>query len=924
MGWLLTAFRRLRLEWAATFGTVLLVLVTALLFALAPRALDRVGDEALRDEIGGARAAERNIQLLQEARIPAGRDAPDVAGLLEPIVQQGDTLEAELPAAVRALVADRSVSITTVRYELLKQTSDPAFLRFRYQTGVEDRIRIVDGRPPTSATREVDGVGPDELVDISSIEAVVSRATADGLDLTVGESVEMSIDYTDPLVGRGGQPEAVVIDVVGIYEINDVTDDWWLNDTLAAMPSIRFIGGDARVFDVDVLVAAEAYPVLLQATARTHYPLRYAWNLYVDPGRLDSASVDRLLVDLRRAQATYPAANVSFGNETAMRGGLLRLVERQRASWLAAQSILTVVGIGPAAVASAAVGLIVLLAAQRRRAAMALSRGRGASIGQVVVAVAAEGLLIAVPAVVAAAALAVLLVPTGPNVATAIAAAGVALVTVLLVLASSVPGTASAARGPTRESSLRRIGPRRLVGELGIVVLAIGGAYLLRERGVRGASSTGELAAADPLVAAVPALAGIAAGIVAVRLYPLPVRLLAWLAALRRDLVPILAMRRSIHGGTSAPVLIVLLATVAIGGFSAASLVHLDRAAEAVAWQSVGAPYRVNSPGGSFPGDFDPAGLPRVEASADVFRTAIPIGLNGPRHEFVAIDVDDLEAVVGGTPADPRLPDALRGAGPGASAPVPVVISRSLAVRPDGVELGEVFQVTIEAYTFQVQAVDVRESFPWIPPNLHFVVAASDQLRTVAPPIPLAAGSAILRAPGDAADEIRAAVAQRLPGATLEDRLARTDALRTAPAVEAIRTGIGASAAVSALYAALAVAAALALAGILRAIEVAHLRTLGLTRREAFALVVVEHGPTVLVAFGVGLAFGLGLFALLRPGLGLDGLVGASVDVPVGIDAAQLGIIIAAMIAIVAVGLTLGAWFQRNAAPVAAVRRGFE
>ena len=109
-----------------------------------------------------------------------------------------------------------------------------------------------------------------------------------------------------------------------------------------------------------------------------------------------------------------------------------------------------------------------------------------------------------------------------------------------------------------------------------------------------GASSTTTLAGADPFIAVVPALAGIAAGIVAVRLLPVPMLVLSRLAAFRRDLVPVLALRRVTRGGTSGPVLIVLMATATIGTFAGATLVHLDRAAEAVAWEEIGAPYRAD------------------------------------------------------------------------------------------------------------------------------------------------------------------------------------------------------------------------------------------------------------------------------------------------------------------------------------------
>ena len=114
---------------------------------------------------------------------------------------------------------------------------------------------------------------------------------------------------------------------------------------------------------------------------------------------------------------------------------------------------------------------------------------------------------------------------------------------------------------------------------------------------------------------------GIAAGIVAVRLLPIPMLLLSRLAAIRRDLVPVLALRRVTRGGTSGSVLVVLMATATIGSFSGATLVHLDRAAEAVAWEEIGAPYRITG-SGPLPLAFDPMSLPGVTAAAGQYEVS--------------------------------------------------------------------------------------------------------------------------------------------------------------------------------------------------------------------------------------------------------------------------------------------------------------
>jgi ABC-type antimicrobial peptide transport system permease subunit len=143
---------------------------------------------------------------------------------------------------------------------------------------------------------------------------------------------------------------------------------------------------------------------------------------------------------------------------------------------------------------------------------------------------------------------------------------------------------------------------------------------------------------------------------------------------------------------------------------------------------------------------------------------------------------------------------------------------------------------------------------------------------------------------------------------------------RAAPVTGAVRSLVLVAALVTAAYAALGVAAALALAGLARTQEVAHLRTLGLTARGALALLVAEHGPLTFGAFVAGGLLGAGLFALLRPALGLGALVGAPVEVPVVLEPAVLALILVLMTAVVTFGLLLGAALQRRVAPTDALR----
>jgi ABC-type lipoprotein release transport system permease subunit len=214
--------------------------------------------------------------------------------------------------------------------------------------------------------------------------------------------------------------------------------------------------------------------------------------------------------------------------------------------------------------------------------------------------------------------------------------------------------------------------------------------------------------------------------------------------------------------------------------------------------------------------------------------------------------------------------------------------------------------------------------FPTLPPEATFVVASRQQLRSIHPEAQLSPTSVLLDASDAELPAIRDAVGAITAAATVDSRATYARAFTDSPVTAAIVVGIAIAAVIAAFYAALAVAAALALAGAARATEVAHLRTIGLSRGDAVGLVVIEHGPTVILAFIAGVALGLGLFVLLEPGLGLDAIVGSKIQVPLTADPRQLAIIFAGILAIAVVGIGLAAWMQRRGVAVAALRRGFE
>jgi putative ABC transport system permease protein len=924
MTWIGLSLRRLSDERSTALAFALLVLLTTLLAAATPRALERIASDALHQQLLTSAPAPRSIQLLQEGR-------PDVGAgdALETITSTAARLFAVIPPEIQAVIAEQAVVVDSPRFSVQDPTNHSLTLRLRIQPGAERRFHLTAGRMPQAAA--VTTAAP-------NIEIAIASSSAKALGASLGDTLAIEEDTSDPLAGpRGGGTASATI--VGLFDVGDPTDPWWLGDPGLAEPITRDVSSNVSFIDTLGFVSPSEYPELLAATAgqagtaggpisTLPSPVRVTFREYVDPGRIQERAVPGLVAALHKLENQFPSPNVRIGggpegtSSTAMRTSLRVFLETFAASWAAALRVLSIAIVGPAAVALAALNLAAVLAARRRRAGLSLARGRGASMPQIATAVVAEGILVATPAAILGALAAVALVPGDPpNLALAIGLAIIALAVVLLLLAS-VPAVRIAGLGGGREAVRAGLpSPRRLVFEGLVVVLAVVGAVLLRQRGITSAGATGTLPSADPLATAVPALAGLAAGLLAVRLLPLLIAPLARFTRFTRGLVSLLALRRAASGGTAA-VLLVLLATSTIGAFSVAALVHLDRSAEAAAWQTIGADYQITRPDTQpLRAHFDYSSLPGVEASAKMFLGSSTLKLFAAFPVVALLDVSDYELVVAGTPGEEALPVELFGP---AVEPLPIMVSDAVATRADGVKVGSTVSMTIQGYTFQARVVGTRASFPGVPATDFFIIANRDQVLGLFPSAPFQPSVAFLRAPPAAAADIRTAAAEALAPASVAGRVELSDGLRDSPVTAAIHLGIAIAAAVAGLYAALAVASALALAGSARAIELAHLRTLGLADRQASGVLLAEHAPAIIVAFAGGLALGIGLFAVLVPSLGLDVLVGSSVQIAPAFDAALLAATAGGVIAVTTIGLGLGILSGRSASPVSALRRGFE
>jgi len=568
------AVRRIRSDRplaAVVFGVVL---VTSFVFAGVPRAFESNADRGLRFAVAHANPFERNVEITRAGRIRPAEGAEP----LSPVSATGSSLVQSFPQSIRDVIRGRRDSVETTRFTAVDAPGVPGppgttrLLTLEYVQGAAERTRVVGGRLPERR---------DEVIQLpfrlgqpkaQLIEVAIPLVAANQLSVRVGDVLYLAPDFEDTLVGAVPLSERpmVAVEVVGLLAPKTEGDSAWLADARLGRAVIRDTDQRRFVYGWG-LFGASAYGEVAKATAPL--PLRYSWRYDVDASGFDAGALDRLDADVRRLDARFGESTFGQRLGTGVRTGLTDVITRYRTDHDASAAVLAIGAVGLLALALAVVALLGGLAANRRGEGIALVRSRGGASWQVLGAEALEGIAVALPAGALGYFLALLAVGDRNTWVSLWLVIGivVAVGALMAVAASGAARSGLAARG-REEVQVVTVSPRRLALEGLIVVLSVVGIYLLRRRGL--ADERGF----DPYLAAVPLLLGLAAGILAVRIYPLPIRVFAAVAGRRRDLVPALALRRVARqpGVTAAP-LLVLLVGVTVCVFAAAMAATLAR-----------------------------------------------------------------------------------------------------------------------------------------------------------------------------------------------------------------------------------------------------------------------------------------------------------------------------------------------------------
>jgi putative ABC transport system permease protein len=912
--------RRLRLEPGPPLTMLALLGVTCFLFAALPRLFNTVADDGLRYMVSNSPTAARNVRVLEWDRLPAGSAADPLATVAEGAARSRQAL----PPSLRELVAESTFVVRSARYvfqpdvEASAQRPGPSTPvaapgLFRYLTvvahsGVRPHIRLVAGRMPvasgvrvsTRVSQPVSSVipgGPPSYISWSRtvplLQVALSTATARELRLHVGDrgvfTPEQTVDpAVQPVPVREARPLA--IEVVGLFAVKSPEASFWFGDEALSAPNVQLsqTGDTTQVF-AQALVSADAYTSLLAAT--TPIPLAYEFRHFLDPDRFDAGRLEGLSDDVGGLEARYAGAGPL---ERRVETGLGPELERYGAARSQAETLLAVAAIGLLACALANIGLLGALWYQRRRPETRVSRARGASPLQVLSAQAVEGLLVAVPAGLVGWTVAVLVIQARGSALSAWLVVALVAGTVLLLVAAIV-GIARRPLGPLGREDvvLTRPSPRRLALEGLVVVAAALGVFLLRRRGLEG-SSTGD-GGFDPYLAGVPVLLGLACGIVALRLYPLPIRGAAWLVRRARGLALHLGLSRAARQPdiSSAPLLVLVLA-LAIACFSAAMLSTLDGGQNRTAWRVVGADVRVDAPEDA---DLPARLVSELDSMGDVAGAYVvdaDVGAEGQETPVVALDLDAYERTVVGTPAATRFPGELRN--PPIPGLVPAVVSTNWP------EAGT-FRVPLPGQTINTITVGNLASFPGIPAETPFAVVPLGALEQAAGE-PVAPNRLYTR--GMSASAVREAVQDSAPGAEIESRAEVVRDLRASPLVDNVLRGFGAAIVLAALYAAVTVGLLALIAARSRSRDLALIRTMGASPRDALVLAGVELTPLVVIALALGIGLGIAIPYLIAPGLDLAFFTGTgttSIVIPWLVSAAfAAGLLVLVAVTVLVVG----------------------
>jgi putative ABC transport system permease protein len=761
-------------------------------------------------------------------------------------------------------------------------------IEMAYRSTLASNARLVSGSFPQTATQARLG-GRSVII----LQAAVTTATAARFGLRTGSLVPLGgISTLLP-----DDPEAV-LKVTGLLRPTDPSSSFWTQDPSVAAPTVLTIeqttawAGGAFVGPGELTAVQDVYSGAIVSLS-WQFPLVTSGLTATRASQMLAAMTS--LVSGNAGQAALQAVGPPLTGPPTLSaegaGTLSSFITNEAA--VGSTDSLLLVGIVAATAILLLVGGVVVTDAYS--AELALARARGGSTRQLALRILGTAAGVAGPALAVGAVAAIAATPDGGNTVSWILVALVAAATLAapaLLAAWRLRGLRALPAAGRADLIIGRGSARRLVAEITALIVVAGGVLALRLRGLAPGAGF------DPYLSAAPVLVAAAAGLIAVRVYPVPLRLLLRITATGRGTVGYLGMARSARTRSvpllPALALVVALTVIALGGLIRAAVSNGQAAAS---WQQVGADALVQAGGSqtsiSPAADRAIAAVPGVRLACAAY--VIPPGSALAANQIlgaagatgiglVIADPAQYAALVANTPW-PALPASLLApprAGSPRGAPVPVIASPAVkaAMRSGTGVLG------FAGSELRVRVAATVGSTPALPAGGSFVIipswVASRLAGSVAPDTVLISGPAINMR------DLRAVAARTAPGSQVVSRAAVLQATANTPLVRGSDLVFDESAGAAAGCAVAAVLLGLLLSGRDRTRLAAWLTAMGMTARQGRRLAVLDALPLLLVAILGAEIAGWVLGPLIAPALVLSAFTGSTAPVPLQPDLVAL------------------------------------
>jgi len=898
VSWLAFVFRhaRVHLGTLATLGV--LVLVTSFLAAAAPRAVAAGYDDALTELLTEAPDLRRDVNVF--GALPNTNAGDAGLGSAAQIEAMGDDLRSQLPSTLRRMVAATTSTGRSQTFSILDRlVGEPRgsqLINIRYDSDVADRIRYIQGQPPGSGSTTEVFQGSGRSVTRPRIDVAVSRETAEQMGFDVGHQL---LVHTKPSFSPVEEIE-FVIRISGIYEPINPADQVWAHTPSLLEAQLRPVTLGGQEIEATGVLSPESWASFAKIAGSTP---RFEWRHRFDFATITveqapdvRAAVEFFTAHLPDLDESLPDLQLTASTDL---DGLIADFEGEQRT---AHTVLSLSIYAVLAVAIAVLALAAQLAADQRRSALALIRARGGSLVQAVGLVMLEVGAVAVPAALVGYLAAIAAIDTRSPVS-----GSGQLVAAVLVAAVVLPGIFVAwthrrvGRDERRDLVTVRPGPRRIAAEALVIALAVAGAYTLRERGLTtGAAELG----ADPFLVSVPVLIALGAGLLALRLYPYPLRALGQVTAGRRSAVPFLGIARASREGTTAAVpLLALLMTLALGVFGSVLNTSVARSQERQTWRDIGADARLDGFG------FDDGAVARLDAAPGVDSVIKAYTTDRANLRVQGVTALPVTFVAIEPAAYARLARRI-----GLDVPMPPVSARDgragalLSSDLDRNHAGRgALSLQWSTTNINIEPVGTIDFFPGIPPARDLVVIPYQPVADIGAYQP---NLLFVDGPGVSTQTLRAAVNQDL--VAISSRADRLAEVRQDPITRLTLDAFQVALLVMAAYAALAILLGLVLSADRRGLMESYLRTLGLSRQQSYGLLLLEIGPLVGLAVVAGLTVGLVIAAVVMPGIDLRPFTGADDPPTLAIDPTVMFALAAGLIALVGIAMLVDAAMNRR------------